>query len=111
MTRTVCRTSSKAVGFSLDFRSGRHRQVFFCGSSSEGDRRPNIFGCQAGKIYQNFLDAISLSQAGKDRAKRNSRAPKDGFAAADLRIANDAFVEELWHSIWDYNVNRDYNEQ
>jgi hypothetical protein len=38
----------------------------------------------------------------------NPRALKHGFPAADLRVADDAAVEEIWHLICDYNVNRDY---
>jgi hypothetical protein len=64
-----------------------------------GDRRPDILSFQARKIRQNFLDVISTGQAGEHRAKRNPSTPKHGFSAADLRIADDAFVEEVWHSV------------
>jgi hypothetical protein len=83
----ACRTSSKADGFSLDFRAGGYGQVFFRGSRSEGDRRPNILSFQTRKIRQNFLDVISASRAGVHRAKRNPRAPKHGFSAAEGQAA------------------------
>jgi len=82
---------------SSDFRAGRG-QVLFRRRGSEGDRRPNVLSFQAREIRQNFLDVISAGQAGEHRAKRNSRTPKHGFSAADLRIADDAFVEKVWHS-------------